>query len=98
MTANSEKVIAILLYPGLTLLDMIGPYSVLSNLGKGYRTVVVGEKVEPMSNDYGPGITPHLSIDDVLEPPFGRLDWSMVNEDTISKIESFCSKFERTAC
>lgn len=68
MTANSEKVIAILLYPGLTLLDMIGPYSVLSNLGKGYRTIVVGEKVEPMSDDYGPGITPHLSIDDVPEP------------------------------
>lgn len=68
MTANSDKVIAFLLYPGLSLLDMIGPYSVLSNLGRGYRTVVVGEKVESMPDDFGLGITPHLSIDDVPKP------------------------------
>lgn len=68
MTANSEKVIAFLLYPGLSLLDMIGPYSMLSNLGRGYRVVVVGEKVESMPDDFGLGITPHLSIDDVPEP------------------------------
>ncbi|GJL73897.1 DJ-1/PfpI family protein [Nitrosomonas sp.] len=68
MTANSEKIIAFLLYPGLSLLDMIGPYSVLSNLGRGYRTVVVGEKAESMPDDFGLGITPHASIDDVPEP------------------------------
>ena len=34
MTTNSEKVIAFLLSPRLSLLGMIGPYSVLSNLGR----------------------------------------------------------------
>lgn len=68
MAKGPEKVIAFLLYPELSLLDMIGPYSVLSNLGRGYRTVVVGERVEPMADDFGLRITPHRSIDEVPEP------------------------------
>lgn len=38
------KVIAFVLYPGLTLLDLVGPLQVLTALAEtapGYRTVVV---------------------------------------------------------
>lgn len=41
MTANSEKIIAFLLYPDLALLDMIGPYSVLSNPGSNIENSAV---------------------------------------------------------
>lgn len=63
-----DKTIAFVLYPGLSLLDMVGPYSVLSNLGRGYRTVVVGERVEAMPDDFGLKITPHRAFDDVPAP------------------------------
>ncbi len=65
---TDEKIIAFLLYPGLSLLDMVGPYSVLSNLGRGYRTVVVGEQADSIPDDFGLGITPHFSIDEMPEP------------------------------
>ena len=68
MPETEDKVIAFLLYPGLSLLDMIGPYSVLSNLGRGYRTVVVAETVEAIPDDFGLGITAHASIDDYPNP------------------------------
>ena len=51
---QDQKTIAFVLYPGLTLFDMMGPLQVLSALSEiapEYRTVVVAERVEPMDND-----------------------------------------------
>jgi transcriptional regulator GlxA family with amidase domain len=44
----SEKKIAFVLYPGLTMLDMIGPLQVISGLGDPYEAVVVAETTDPM--------------------------------------------------
>src|SRR3712207_8359437 len=51
---QTEKTIAFVLYPGLTLLDLVGPLQVLSTLGSiapEYRTVVVAERLEPTDTD-----------------------------------------------
>jgi len=68
MDASNDKQIAFLLYPGLSLLDMIGPYSVLSNLGRGFKTVVVAETLDTIPDDFGLGITAHATIDEVPNP------------------------------
>ena len=62
-----ETTIAFVLYPGLTPLDLIGPRQVFSTLS-GYaqlglpvpptRTVVVGERAEPMDSDTPVMLTP----------------------------------------
>ena len=51
---RDEKVLAFPVYPGVTPLDLIGPLTVLMGPGIGgmrYRTVVVGERVEPLATD-----------------------------------------------
>ena len=40
--------VAFVLYPGLTLLDMVGPLQVLGGLPAPYRTTVVGARIEAM--------------------------------------------------
>ncbi len=63
MSAESqgERTIALVLYPGLTALDLIGPLQVLAALERfapRYRTVVVGERAEPMDTDVRVGWSP----------------------------------------
>lgn len=51
---QSEKTIAFVLYPGLTPFDLTGPLQVLTRLSEiapRYRTVIVGERVEPTDTD-----------------------------------------------
>ena len=51
---DNEKVLAFPIYPGVTPLDLIGPLTVLKTPGIGgtrYRTVVVGERAEPLATD-----------------------------------------------
>ena len=51
---GTEKVLAFPVYPGVTPLDLIGPLTVLKTPGIGgtrYRTVVVGERAEPLATD-----------------------------------------------
>jgi len=53
-TEQNEKTIAFVLYPGLTVFDLAGPLQVLtalSAIAPEYRTVVVGERLEPMDTD-----------------------------------------------
>lgn len=53
-TSQGKKTIAVLLYPGLTALDLVGPLQVLTVLERfapEYQTVVVGERAEPMDTD-----------------------------------------------
>jgi 2-keto-4-pentenoate hydratase/2-oxohepta-3-ene-1,7-dioic acid hydratase in catechol pathway len=63
-----ERLIAVLLFPELTLLDLAGPLEVLKGLPAPYRTVVVGERREPMSTDTGLALTPELTFEEVPRP------------------------------
>ena len=68
-----EKTIAFVLYPGLTVFDLVGPLQVLSALSEvapEYRPVVVAERVEPMDTDI-PGemkVVPNKSFEQLPRP------------------------------
>jgi transcriptional regulator GlxA family with amidase domain len=63
-----EKVIALVLFPEMTLLDLVGPLQVLKGLPAPYRTVVVGERMEPMVTDTGLAVTPERTFAEVPRP------------------------------
>lgn len=65
---GSDKTIALLLFPELTLLDLVGPLQVLKSLPAPYRTVVVGERKEPMTTDTGLALTPERTFAEVPRP------------------------------
>jgi transcriptional regulator GlxA family with amidase domain len=83
MTADSfgEKTIAVVLYPGLTALDLVGPLQVLTELERfapRYRTVVVGVRTEPMPTDLPLRLVADRAFaevphPDVLVVPGGRI-------------------------
>lgn len=60
--------IAFLLYPGLTLLDMVGPLQVLVAAGAPYRTIVVGAHTRVMPSDTGLGVVAEATFADVPRP------------------------------
>lgn len=64
----SEKVIALVLFPEITLLDLVGPLQVLKSLPAPYRTVVVGVRKEPMTTDVGLSLTPERTFAEVPGP------------------------------
>lgn len=66
--AAAEKVIALVAFPELTLLDLVGPLQVLKALPAPYRTVVVGEAKEAMATDTGLTITPERTFAEVPQP------------------------------
>jgi transcriptional regulator GlxA family with amidase domain len=82
MTAGGtgEKTIAVVLYPGLTALDLVGPLQVLTELERfapRYRTVVVGAHTGPMATDLPLQLVADRSFaevprPDVLVVPGGR--------------------------
>jgi transcriptional regulator GlxA family with amidase domain len=65
---GSEKVIALVLFPDITLLDLVGPLQVLKSLPAPYRTVVVGERKEAMATDVGLSLTPERTFAEVPRP------------------------------
>jgi transcriptional regulator GlxA family with amidase domain len=67
---NETKLLAFALYPGATPLDLVGPLTVLRNLGMGwpFRTVVVGERVEPMATDTPLRMIPSSTFAEVPHP------------------------------
>ena len=65
---GSEKVIALVLFPDITLLDLVGPLQVLKSLPAPYRVVVVGERKEPMTTDVGLALTPERTFAEVPRP------------------------------
>lgn len=71
---HNEKRIAVVMYPGLTTLELIGTVSVLSGLGleTGFRTVTVGERREPVAADTPLKLVPESTFEDLSEP-FGIL-------------------------
>ena len=83
MTADrvSEKTIAVVLYPGLTALDLVGPLQVLTELQRfasQYRVVVVGAHTESMATDLPLQLVADRTFaevphPDVLVVPGGRI-------------------------
>jgi 2-keto-4-pentenoate hydratase/2-oxohepta-3-ene-1,7-dioic acid hydratase in catechol pathway/putative intracellular protease/amidase len=65
---ENEKVIALVLFPEVTLLDLVGPLQVLKGLPAPYRTVVVGERREPVPTDAGVAVTPERTFAEVPRP------------------------------
>jgi transcriptional regulator GlxA family with amidase domain len=71
MTNQDQKTVAFVLYPGLTLLDLVGPLQVFTTLrffNDQYRPVVVAERIEPMNTDGPLTVTADQTFGDVPDP------------------------------
>lgn len=71
MTATDTKVIAFVLYPGLTPLDLIGPLQALSPLPRidpSFEVVVVGETTDVLPTDSVVKLAPSHAFDEVPAP------------------------------
>jgi putative intracellular protease/amidase len=71
MAAQEQKTVAFVLYPGLTLLDLVGPLQVFASLRRfndQYRPVVVAERIEPMPTDGPLTVTADQTFADVPDP------------------------------
>jgi transcriptional regulator GlxA family with amidase domain len=71
MTNQDQKTVAFVLYPGLTLLDLVGPLQVFTTLrffNNQYRPVVVAERIEPMNTDGPLTVTADQTFGDVPDP------------------------------
>jgi transcriptional regulator GlxA family with amidase domain len=69
--APEERLIAFVLYPGLTVLDLVGPLQVLTELQRfvpGYRTVTVWARREPVPTDVGVAVVPDRTFEEVPHP------------------------------
>lgn len=69
--AQNQKTVAFVLYPKLTVFDLAGPLQIftgVSELAPQYRTVVVGERVEPMDTDIRVKMVPTHAFDEVPHP------------------------------
>lgn len=65
------KTIAVVLYPDLTALDLVGPLQVLSLLERfapQFRAVVVGQEAQPMATDIQVAMVPDKTFDEVPNP------------------------------
>ena len=67
-TDQAERLIAFVVYPGLTLLDLVGPLQVLRSLPSPYRTLTVGERLETVETDTGLYIRPEVTFADAPQP------------------------------
>jgi transcriptional regulator GlxA family with amidase domain len=71
MATQEQKTVAFVLYPGLTLLDLVGPLQVFASLRQfndQYRPVVVAERLEPMPTDGPLTVTADQTFADVPDP------------------------------
>jgi transcriptional regulator GlxA family with amidase domain len=70
MATQEQKTVAFVLYPGLTLLDLVGPLQVFASLRQfndQFRPVVVAaERIEPMATDGPLTVTADRTFGDVL--------------------------------
>ena len=66
---RAQRLIAFPVYPGVTPLDLVGPLTILRNMGRTpYRTVVVGERAEELATDTPLRLVPAATLDDVPDP------------------------------
>jgi transcriptional regulator GlxA family with amidase domain len=70
MARKDPKLVAFVVYPGVTPLDLVGPLTVLRDLkvGTRYRSVVVGERLDPVPTDAPLAIAPARTFDEVAHP------------------------------
>jgi hypothetical protein len=61
-TRSTERLIAFIAYPDLTLLDLVGPLQVVRGLDAPYRAVVVAAERRPITADSGVAIVPQANI------------------------------------
>jgi transcriptional regulator GlxA family with amidase domain len=68
---GNEREIAFVLYPGLTVLDLVGPLQVLTmlqRLSPSYRTVTVWARREPVPTDVDVAVVPDRTFEEVPHP------------------------------
>ena len=66
-----ERIIALVIYNGLTVFDLVGPLELvtaLSRMRPEFKPVVVAERAEPITSDSGLTFLPNKSFDEVPEP------------------------------
>jgi transcriptional regulator GlxA family with amidase domain len=71
MATQEQKLVAFVLYSGLTLLDLVGPLQVFASLRRftdQYRPVVVAERIEPLPTDGPLTVTADQTFVDVPDP------------------------------
>ena len=72
---DKTRTIAFVAYPGLTLLDVVGPMTAFMGLTRGlvstsreYSTVLVAERVEPVDSDTPMALVPDKAFEEVPDP------------------------------
>ena len=72
---DKTRTIAFVAYPGLTLLDVVGPMTAFMGLTRGlvstsreYSTVLVAERVEPVDSDTPMALIPDKAFEEVPDP------------------------------
>jgi len=68
---ESARDIAFVLYPGLTVFDLVGPlqvFSALSRIAPQFRPVVVAEQAGPVMTDIGVRMVPNRTFADLPHP------------------------------
>lgn len=70
MAGMNKKFIAVVLYPGITALDLVGSMETLIglNMGSPYRTVTVGKHIDPIQTDTSLKVVPNRAFWEVPEP------------------------------
>jgi putative intracellular protease/amidase len=66
--SSPDKTIALVLFPEVTLLDLVGPQQVLKGLPPPFRTIVVGESKTPMTTDTGLALAAERELEEVPRP------------------------------
>ena len=57
-----DETIAMLMYPGMTVMDLIGPQSMFAAM-MGAKVMLVAKTLEPVTSDAGVTITPHATFE-----------------------------------
>jgi transcriptional regulator GlxA family with amidase domain len=72
---DETRTIAFVAYPGLTLLEVVGPMTAFMGLTRGlvstsreYSTVLVAERVEPVDSDTPMALVPDKAFEEVPDP------------------------------
>ncbi|NBU23603.1 MAG: DJ-1/PfpI family protein [Actinobacteria bacterium] len=94
VTMVGKERIAILLYPGFTALDVVGPhYFFASMMGATVHLVSVQENLDPVKSDLGLAIQPTIKLDDLkpgvdlfMIPGGSRTDEVLAKSDLMQKL------------
>ena len=72
---DKTRTIAFVAYPGLTLLEVVGPMTAFMGLTRGlvstsreYSTLLVAERVEPVDSDTPMALIPDKAFEEVPDP------------------------------